>query len=101
MFENFQIHLTDIKGTTIWRDIFLNPIFLPNGKIEEISIIANDITDKKEAEGALISSEEKFRTIFESFQDVYFRCNMEGIITMISPSIQEVLRWWACCEWGC
>lgn len=89
-FVNFQTKIEQ-NSKEIWRDVFLNPIFLPNGRIEELSVIANDITDKKEAESAIIASEEKFRTIFESFQDVYFRCNMEGIVTMISPSVQEVL----------
>ncbi len=89
-FVNFQTKIEKDKKE-IWRDVFLNPIFLPNGRIEELSVIANDITDKKEAEVALISSEEKFRTIFESFQDVYFRCDMEGFISMMSPSVKEVL----------
>ena len=36
-------------------------------------------------------SEEKFRDIFESFQDVYYRSDLEGNITMISPSIEEIM----------
>lgn len=88
---NFQTKLQDKNGNAIWRDVFLNPIFLPNSQIEEVSIISNDITEKKEAEGALIKSEEKFRSIFESFQDIYFRCEITGNVTMISPSIREVL----------
>ncbi|MEM6735851.1 MAG: PAS domain S-box protein [Bacteroidota bacterium] len=90
-FVNFQIKTKDKEGKMVWREVFINPIFLPDGRIEELSIIANDITEKKESESALIASEEKFRNIFESFQDIYFRCNMEGTITMISPSVQEVL----------
>ena len=90
-FINFQTKNLSKEGKMIWREVFVNPIFLPNGRIEELSVIANDITEKKESESALIASEEKFRSIFESFQDIYFRCDIEGKITMISPSIQEVL----------
>lgn len=90
-FVNFQTNRINKEGKQVWREVFVNPIFLPNGRIEELSVIANDITEKKESESAIIASEEKFRTIFESFQDIYFRCDMDGIITMISPSIQEVL----------
>lgn len=90
-FINFQTKNLSKDGKMIWMEVFVNPIFLPNGRIEELSVIANDITEKKESESALIASEEKFRSIFESFQDIYFRCNINGIITMISPSIQEVL----------
>jgi PAS domain S-box-containing protein len=88
---NFQTSLRNLEGKKVWRDVFVNPIFLPSGQIEEISVIANDITEKKASETALKESEEKFRNIFESFQDIYFRCNMDGEITMISPSVNEVL----------
>ncbi len=77
----------------IWRDIFLNPIYLQDGRIEEISVIANDITEKKQSEIALAESEEKFRTIFESFQDIYFRCHLNGKISMVSPSVTEMLAY--------
>jgi len=87
---NFQTSIIDLKGNKVWRDVFLNPIFLPDGSIEEVSVIANDITEKKFSEVALQESEEKFRNIFESFQDIYFRCDVKGKITMISPSILEL-----------
>ena len=87
---NFQQKQKTITGEPVWRDIFLNPISLPSGEIEEISVIANDITEKKLSENALRESEEKFRDIFESFQDIYFRCDMKGVISMVSPSIYEV-----------
>lgn len=89
--KNFQNCIVDDTGKKIWRDIFLNPIFLPDGSIEEVSVIANDITEKKQSEKSLKESEEKFRNIFESFQDIYFRCNLAGEISMISPSCFEVM----------
>ena len=87
---NFEIKLEDKDGTDIWKEIYLNPIYLDGGTIEEVSGIANDITEKKKAGEALVESEEKFRNIFESFQDVYFRCDRNGIISMVSPSVKEL-----------
>ena len=87
---NFQSYTKTQKGEIIWRDIFINPIHLPNSKIAELSVIANDITNKTRSEKALQESEEKFRSIFESFQDIYFRFNLSGQITMLSPSVTEV-----------
>ncbi|MEM9327046.1 MAG: PAS domain S-box protein [Bacteroidota bacterium] len=89
--KNFQNGIVDDHGNKVWRDIFLNPIFLPDGSIREVSVIANDITEKKDNEKSLRDSEEKFRNIFESFQDIYFRCTLPGVINMVSPSVQEVL----------
>jgi PAS domain S-box-containing protein len=88
--QHFETCLTTKAGQTIWREIFLNPIYHTDGHIEEVSGIAHDITEKKQSELALRTSEEKFRNIFESFQDVYFRTDANGIITMISPSVQEL-----------
>ena len=87
---NFQSCTKTQRDEEIWRDIFINPIHLPNSKIVELSVIANDITNKKRSEKALQESEEKFRSIFESFQDIYFRFNLSGQITMLSPSVVEV-----------
>jgi PAS domain S-box-containing protein len=87
---NFEIKLKDNIGADIWKEIYLNPIYLDGGRIEEVSGIANDITEKKKSEEALVESEEKFRNIFESFQDVYFRCDRNGIVNMVSPSVKEL-----------
>ncbi|MCG8309469.1 MAG: PAS domain S-box protein [Cytophagales bacterium] len=75
----------------IWKEIFLNPIYQEDGTIREVSGIAHDITEKKFSDIALQENEEKFRNIFESFQDIYFRCDKKGTITMVSPSVKELL----------
>jgi len=47
-----------------------------------------EIIDRKRIEKALRESEEKYRAIFESFHDVYYRTDKEGLITIISPSVR-------------
>jgi PAS domain S-box-containing protein len=47
-----------------------------------------DITESKRAEEALRESEEKYRGIFESLHDVYYRTDREGRIIIISPSVR-------------
>jgi PAS domain S-box-containing protein len=88
--QYFEAQMNDREGKSVWREIYLNPIFLQDGTIEEVSGIAHDITHKKQAEIALMESEEKFRDIFESFQDIYYRSDLTGRILMISPSAYEV-----------
>ncbi|MBK7029279.1 MAG: PAS domain S-box protein [Bacteroidales bacterium] len=48
-------------------------------------------TRKKLTEEALIKSEEKYRTIFENVQDVFYQVSMEGKILEISPSIRHFI----------
>ncbi len=94
-FDGFPQHFETSNilpnGREIWWEIFLNPIYQIDGTIEEVSGIAHDITEKKIAEISLQESEEKFRDIFESFQDIYYRTNLDGEILMISPSVEDLL----------
>lgn len=87
--QQFETSNVMPAGNRIWWEIYLNPIYQTDGTIEEVSGIAHDITEKKLAELAVLKSEQKFRDIFESFQDIYYRTKMNGEIIMISPSVIE------------
>ena len=89
--QRFEVRLRDARGQDTWREIYLNPIYLDDGSFEEISGIAHDITDKKRSQLELASQEEKFRAIFESFQDVYYRTDGQGNLTLLSPSVYDML----------
>ncbi|WP_205502575.1 PAS domain S-box protein [Rufibacter psychrotolerans] len=89
--QQFEIELHHPDGTSEWREVLLNPIYLQDGSFEDVSAIALDITDKKISQLALAENEEKFRQIFESFQDLYYKTGIEGDFQLISPSVQEVL----------
>lgn len=49
--------------------------------------VFEDISQRKKAEAQLRESEKKYRAIFESFHDVYYRTDREGNIVTISPSV--------------
>ncbi|HSI90645.1 MAG TPA: PAS domain S-box protein, partial [Adhaeribacter sp.] len=89
--QHFEISFTGADGTMHWREIFLNPIYLQDNSFEEVSGIALDITEKKISQLALSKNEEKFRNIFESFQDMFYRTDEHGYIELMSPSVKEML----------
>lgn len=102
--QHFEIKVIDKNGILRWREVYLNPIYTTefssinmeennnhnNQNIQEVAAIAHNITEKKLSEIALKESEEKFRNIFISFQDIYYRSDLKGVIQMISPSIYEL-----------
>lgn len=86
--QYFEMNWGDIDGGQEWFEFYLNPILSSeNGLIEEVSGIARNITEKKNAILSIQKSEEKFRNIIESFIDIYYRTDLAGNVTMISPSV--------------
>lgn len=86
--RQFEVCTRRPDGTEAWAEIYLNPIRLPDGTLEEVSGIAHDITENKLAQLELARQEELFRGIFESFQDVYYRTDAEGRLILLSPSVR-------------
>ncbi len=88
---HFEARFVDIDTKKeSWKYIVLNPIYIDLESVQEISGIAYDITANKRSQLALKESEEKFRNIFESFQDVFFRCDFNGNIILLSPSVKDI-----------
>lgn len=81
-----------IYGKTINAEISFNPI-RNNGEITGVSVFSREITEQKQAKEALRESEEKYRAIFESFHDVYYRTDRKGLVTIISPSVRTHAGW--------
>jgi PAS domain S-box-containing protein len=86
--QYFEMHWGNIDGGDDWYEFYLNPILSSeSGQVEEVSGIAQNITDKKNSTITLQKSEQKFRDTIESFIDIYYRTDLAGNITMISPSV--------------
>lgn len=66
------------------------PIIDKHGDIIATADISTDITEQKLAEEALRASEEKYRTLFEHLQDVFYRADNDGNIILVSPSCKNV-----------
>ncbi len=67
------------------------PVMSSSGRIEKLIHVATDITDRYHDRQALQKSEEKYRRIFESIQDVYYQTDITGIIHVISPSVKNII----------
>ncbi|MCF8403183.1 MAG: PAS domain S-box protein [Bacteroidales bacterium] len=62
-----------------------------SGVIETIARLASASLKRRETTLELKRREQNYRRIFESYQDVYFRTDMDGVILQVSPSIKSIL----------
>ncbi|MFY0650966.1 MAG: PAS domain S-box protein [Cyclobacteriaceae bacterium] len=56
----------------------------------ECIAILQEITEQKKADGLLRDSEEKFRDVFNSIVDVYYKTDSQRRFTIMSPSIERI-----------
>ncbi|HKO76132.1 MAG TPA: PAS domain S-box protein, partial [Flavobacterium sp.] len=68
-----------------------NPI-LAEGTMRNISERIINQNRLIEATETIKKSEEEFRAIFESFEDLYYRVSLDGTIQNVSPSIEKILK---------
>jgi len=68
-----------------------SPTFDENGEVSGIIGVAIDITERHQAELACKQSEEKFRHIVESANDIIYMMAITGVFTYVSPNWREVL----------
>ncbi|MCD6016950.1 MAG: hypothetical protein K0S53_71 [Bacteroidetes bacterium] len=59
------VHKSTINNTDVYREIYLYPIFL-NGNVVEVSVIAQNITERIENENKILEQSAKLKAIFES-----------------------------------
>jgi PAS domain S-box-containing protein len=59
------VHKSVINKISVYREIYLYPIFL-NGNVEEVSVIAQNITERIENENKILEQSAKLKAIFES-----------------------------------
>jgi len=79
------------NGERVWLAWTNKVLADSEGNPKEILCIANDITEKKQAEKALSESEEKYRNLVENLSDAFFMTDIKGTVFYISPIIEAIV----------
>jgi PAS domain S-box-containing protein len=78
-------------GKLINISLTIFPVYDNQGKITAASIISTDITRRKEAEEKLRVSEEKYRNIVETANELILTTDNENVITYVNKRIVDML----------
>jgi hypothetical protein len=84
---NQEWKVTTAKGNKRWVNA-VGKANKVNGKIISVTGSFQDITERKKVEEALQESEEKYHTIFNNIQDVFYQTDLAGTVLDVSPSIK-------------
>ena len=82
--EPYEIGILAPSGEQ--RQVVVRATPIRNRDTPAMLTVLTDITDHKQAEEALVESEARYRTIIENMQDLVYQTDLEGNLTMISPS---------------
>jgi PAS domain S-box-containing protein len=69
----------------------LRPLTGPGGDIQYIIVSGQDVTDQRNAEKALLSSETKYRQVVENSLGFVFTCSLEGRLNSLNAFTAESL----------
>jgi PAS domain S-box-containing protein len=69
----------------------LRPLQGPDGEIQYLIVSGQDVTDQRQVEMALHSSEARYREVVENSLGFVFTCSMEGRLTSLNAFTAETL----------
>lgn len=77
---SFETHNYEPGGKLVWQQWSVIALFSEEQLVTEYQAVGIDITERKETEEALASSEARWRSVFESAHDLIITINSQGLI---------------------
>ncbi len=86
-----EIQNRNKRGDLFWESATISPVKNDQGEITNFLAVKEDITGKKATEEALLRSEEKYRTLFETMTQGVVYQDPEGKIISVNPAAERIL----------
>lgn len=80
------------NGEIVYTNLAVSCVRNDDGSVNYVLALLEDITERKEMEDALKTSEQKFRTLIENATDNIARYDKEARVTYMNPQLEMTLR---------
>jgi len=88
--EQYDIHLSASKGKVIWCSLNVGLGENKEGSTVTVGSV-RDVTQQRAALAELEESKTELKAIFDQLPDIFYRTNMQGILTKMSPACYDIL----------
>jgi PAS domain S-box-containing protein len=79
------------KGQTLWFNDSLSPVRGVDGTITAVVTISQNITDRRNAEEALIHNEQRYRNLITAIGDIIWETDAQSRFVYVSPQVETIL----------
>ena len=83
-----EIYIEKLDATFI---VSVSPLYDNKGQLRHCVHVARDISSRKQLEKALEKSNEQYRSLVESANDIIFRTDTTGVFTFVNPIAMRIL----------
>jgi len=91
--RTIEVQVKCKNGSATWTEAKMSFLRDQNGNPTGIFGVTRDISERKQAEEALLESEEKYRTVLEANPDPVVVYDIEGNVIYFNPAFTRVFGW--------
>jgi PAS domain S-box-containing protein len=92
--QNYKVEVLLPLNTIniLWAEVICNPIYGADGTVQYVCFTSTDITERKQAEQALQSSEYRLRTLMDNIQQTFFLLDKNGTLLLNNKVVTRAFR---------